>query len=176
MDNLLEIGQIVNSYGIKGFFKLVPYTDNVQRFNDLKTIYIEKQNKLIEKEIEEVKYHKNLVLLKLKGIDDINDTLEFKNCYIKIDRKDAVELPEDSYFIVDLIGMEVKTDEGELLGNLIDVFPTGSNDVYVVKDELGKQTLLPAIGDVIKKVDVENKKMVVHIIEGLLGGNKENEV
>ena len=176
MDNLLEIGQIVNSYGIKGFFKVVPYTDNVQRFNDLKTIYIEKQNKLIEKEIEEVKYHKNLVLLKLKGIDDINDTLEFKNCYIKIDRKDAVELPEDSYFIVDLIGMEVKTDEGELLGNLIDVFPTGSNDVYVVKDELGKQTLLPAIGDVIKKVDVENKKMVVHIIEGLLGGNKENEV
>ena len=154
MDNLLEIGQIVNSYGIKGFFKVVPYTDNVQRFNDLKTIYIEKQNKLIEKEIEEVKYHKNLVLLKLKGIDDINDTLEFKNCYIKIDRKDAVELPEDSYFIVDLIGMEVKTDEGELLGNLIDVFPTGSNDVYVVKDELGKQTLLPAIVDVIKKVDV----------------------
>ncbi|MCI8392869.1 MAG: 16S rRNA processing protein RimM [Clostridia bacterium] len=176
MDNLLEIGQIVNSYGIKGFLKVVPFTDNVKRFDDLKTIYIEKNKKLSEIEIEEVKYHKNLVLLKLKGIDDINDTLEFKNCYIKIDRKDAVELPEDTYFIVDLIDMDVTTDEGENLGKIVDVFPTGSNDVYVVKDELGKQVLLPAIGDVIKSVDVKNKKMVVHLIEGLIGGNKENEV
>jgi 16S rRNA processing protein RimM len=165
MDNLLEIGQIVNSYGIKGFLKVVPFTDNVKRYDDLKTIYIEKNKKLKEMEIEEVKYHKNLVLLKLKGIDDINQTLEFKNCYIKIDRKDAVELPEDTYFIVDLIGLEVITDEGETLGKLIDVFPTGSNDVYVVKNELGKQTLLPAIGDVIKKVDIQNKKMIVHLIE-----------
>ena len=176
MDNLLEIGQIVNSYGIKGFLKVVPFTDNVKRFDDLKTIYIEKNKKLSEIEIEEVKYHKNLVLLKLKGIDDINDTLEFKNCYIKIDRKDAVELPEDTYFIVDLIDMDVTTDEGENLGKIVDVFPTGSNDVYVVKDELGKQVLLPAIGDVIKSVDVKNKKMVVHLIEGLIGGNKENAV
>ena len=176
MDNLLEIGQIVNSYGIKGFLKVVPFTDNVKRFDDLKTIYIEKNKKLSEIEIEEVKYHKNLVLLKLKGIDDINDTLEFKNCYIKIDRKDAVELPEDTYFIVDLIDMDVTTDEVENLGKIVDVFPTGSNDVYVVKDELGKQVLLPAIGDVIKSVDVKNKKMVVHLIEGLIGGNKENEV
>lgn len=168
MDNLLEIGQIVNSYGIKGFLKVVPFTDNVHRYNDLKTIYIEKNKKLIKMEIEEVKYHKNLVLIKLKGIDDINDTLEYKNCYIKIDRKDAVELPEDTYFIVDLIGLEVVTEEGLLLGTLIDVFPTGSNDVYVVKDELGKQTLLPAIGEVIKDVDIENKKMVVHLLEGLI--------
>ena len=102
--------------------------------------------------------------------------MEFKNCYIKIDRKDAVELPEDTYFIVDLIDMDVTTDEGENLGKIVDVFPTGSNDVYVVKDELGKQVLLPAIGDVIKSVDVKNKKMVVHLIEGLIGGNKENEV
>ena len=164
MDNLLEIGQIVNSYGIKGFLKVVPFTDNVKRFDDLKTIYIEKNKKLSEIEIEEVKYHKNLVLLKLKGIDDINDTLEFKNCYIKIDRKDAVELPEDTYFIVDLIDMDVTTDEGENLGKIVDVFPTGSNDVYVVKDELGKQILLPAIGDVVKKVDIISKKMTIFYV------------
>ena len=167
MDNLLEIGQIVNSYGIKGFLKVVPFTDNVKRFDDLKTIYIEKNKKLSEIEIEEVKYHKNLVLLKLKGIDDINDTLEFKNCYIKIDRKDAVELPEDTYFIVDLIDMDVTTDEGENLGKIVDVFPTGSNDVYVVKDELGKQILLPAIGEVIKNVNILEKKMTVKLIAGL---------
>ena len=86
MQKLLEIGQIVNSYGIKGFLKVVPYTDDITRFDNLKTIYIEKNNKLEEMQIEEVRYHNNLVLLKLKGIDDINDTLEYKNCYIKIDR------------------------------------------------------------------------------------------
>ena len=167
MQKLLEIGQIVNSYGIKGFLKVVPFTDDVQRYSKLKTIYIEKNKELQKMEIEEVKYHNKLVLLKLKGIDDINDTLEYKNCYIKIDRKDAVELPKNSYFIVDLIGLEVYTEEGTLIGTLVDVFPTGSNDVYVVKDELGKQILLPAIGDVIKDVQLENKKMIVHLIEGL---------
>ena len=118
MQNLLEIGQIVNSYGIKGFLKVVPFTDDVKRFSKLKNIYIEKNKKLEEVEIEEVKYHKNLVLIKLKGIDDINDTIKYKNCYIKIDRKDAVVLPEDSYFIVDLIGMTVYTDEDKLLRKL----------------------------------------------------------
>ena len=168
MQELLEIGQIVNSYGIKGFLKVVPFTDDVNRFNKLKTIYIERNKKLQEMEMEEVKYHKNLVLLKLKGIDDINQTEQFKNCYIKIDRNYAVELPEDSYFIVDLIDMKVYTDNEKYLGTLVDVFPTGSNDVYVVKDEMGKQTLLPAIGDVIKKVDVKNKEMIVHLIDGLI--------
>lgn len=168
MNDFLEIGQIVNSYGIKGFFKVVPFTDDITRFDDLKNVYIEKNKKLEKKEIEEIKYHKNLVLLKIKGIDDINDTEQYKNCYLKIDRKDAVELPEDTYFITDLMGIEVYTEEGELLGNIIDIFPTGSNDVYVVKDELGKQILLPAIGKVIKNVDVEAKKMIVKLIPGLI--------
>ena len=167
MPNLLEIGQIVNSYGIKGEFKVVPFTDDITKFSKLKTIYTEKNKKLEKMKIEEVRYHKNLVLLKLKGIDDINDTLKYKNCYIKIDRADAVELPKNSYFIVDLIDMEVYTDKNEFLGKIVDVFPTGSNDVYVVKDDLGKQVLLPAIEEVIKNVDVANKKMVVHLIEGL---------
>ena len=168
MNDFLEIGQIVNSYGIKGFFKVVPFTDDITRFDDFETIYIEKNKKLEKKIIEEVKYHKNLVLLKIKGIDDINDTEQYKNCILKIERKDAVELPEDTYFITDLIGIEVYDEDEKLLGNLIDIFPTGSNDVYVVKDELGKQILLPAIGEVIKKVDVANKKMIVKLIPGLV--------
>lgn len=168
MNDFLEIGQIVNSYGIKGFFKVVPFTDDITRFDDLETIYIEKNKKLEKKIIEEVKYHKNLVLLKIKGIDDINDTEQYKNCILKIERKDAVELPEDTYFITDLIGIEVYDEEEKLLGNLVDIFPTGSNDVYVVKDELGKQILLPAIGEVVKKVDIANKKMIVKLIPGLV--------
>lgn len=168
MEQLMEIGQIVNTYGIKGFLKVVPYTDDITRFEDLKTIYIETKGSLKSVIIEEVKYAKNLVLLKLKGIDDINAAQIYKNCYIKIDRKDAVKLPEDSYFIVDLIGLQVYTDNNEELGNIVDVYPTGANDIYVVKNEEGKQVLLPAIGDVIKKVDIENKKMIVHLIEGLV--------
>lgn len=168
MKQLMEIGQIVNTYGIKGFLKVVPYTDDITRFEDLKSIYIEIKNSLETFIIEEVKYSKNLVLLKLKGIDDINAAEQYKNCYIKIDRKDAVKLPEDSYFIVDLIGITVYSDDNEELGNIVDVYPTGANDIYVVKNELGKQTLLPAIADVIKSVDIENKKMIVHLIEGLI--------
>ncbi len=167
-EQLMEIGQIVNTYGIKGFLKVVPYTDDIKRFEKLKSIYIQTKKSLETVIIEEVKYAKNLVLLKIKGIDNINDAEIYKNCYIKIDRSDAVELPEDSYFIIDLIGIKVYTDEGEALGDIIDVFPTGANDVYVVKNELGKQVLLPAIGDVIKNVDIKNKKMVVHLIEGLV--------
>lgn len=168
MEQLMEIGQIVNTYGIKGFLKVVPYTDDVTRFEDLKSIYIETKNSLKTVIIEEVKYSKNLVLLKIKGIDDINAAESFKNCYIKIDRKDAVKLPEDSYFIIDLIGICVYTDNNEELGNIVDVYSTGANDIYVVKNELGKQVLLPAIGDVIKDVDIENKKMIVHLIDGLV--------
>jgi 16S rRNA processing protein RimM len=168
MEQLLEIGQIVNTYGIKGFVKVVPFTDDITRFEDLKKVYLQTKKGLETIEIEEVKYSKNMVLLKIKGIDDINIASLYKNCYLKIDRKDAVKLPEDSYFIVDLLEMEVYTDEGTYLGKIDDVYPTGSNDIYVVKNDEGKQILLPAIGQVIKTVDVQNKKMTVHLLDGLI--------
>lgn len=168
MEQLMEIGQIVNTYGIKGFVKVMPFTDNINRFEDLDSIYLQTKKGLETFEIEEVKYSKNMVLLKLKGIDDINVAENYRNCYLKIDRKDAVELPEDTYFIVDLLDMEVETEEGEALGKIIDVYPTGSNDIYVVKNEEGKQILLPAISQVVKTVDIQNKKMIVHLLNGLI--------
>lgn len=168
MESLMEIGQIVNTYGIKGFVKVVPFTDNINRFEDLKTLYVETKKGLENFEIEEVKYSKNTVLLKLKGIDDINVAEKYRNCYLKISRENAVKLPEDTYFIVDLLDIKVYTDEDIYLGNIIDVYPTGSNDIYVVKNEEGKQVLLPAIGEVIKNVDIQNKKMVVHLLDGLI--------
>ena len=167
MEQLMEIGQIVNTYGIKGFVKVKPFTDNIKRFEDLSYVYVETKKQLLKMTIEEVKYSKDMVLLKLKGIDDISVAENYRNCYIKIDRKDAVKLPEDTYFIVDLIGINVYTEEDVCLGNIVDIFSTGANDIYVVKDELGKQILLPAIGEVIKVVDTKNKKMVVHLLEGL---------
>lgn len=168
MEEYLEIGQIVNTNGLKGFLKVKPLTDDITRFEDLETVYIEKAKELVEFKIQDVKYSKNMVLLKLEGIDDINEAEKYKNFYIKINREDAVELEEDSYFIVDIIGCEVYTDENKFLGKVTDVFPTGSNDVYTVKNGQGKDILLPAIEDVVKDIDIENKKIVVHLLEGLI--------
>ena len=164
---MLEVGQIVNTFGVKGMVKIVPYTDDIKRFDKLKEIYVIQRNKKTKYEIEEVKYHKNMVLVKLKGIDTMNDAELLKQSSVQIDRKDAIKLEKDTYFIVDLIGLKVVTDENIELGNLIDIYNTGSNDIYVVKDELGKQILLPGIKEVIKEVKLD-EKIVVHLIPGLL--------
>lgn len=168
MEEYLEICQIVNTFGIKGQVKVVPFTDDITQFDTLKQIYIEKRKNLELFEIEKSNYHKNMIILKLKGIDTPEQAESLRNCYIKINRKDARKLPEGTYFIVDLIGLDVYTDEEKLLGTLEDIYNAGSSDIYVVRTSEGKQILLPAIKDVIKKVDIENKKVIVHIIEGLI--------
>ena len=164
----LEIGQIVNTFGIKGFVKVNPWVNDVTRFDDLKKVYIKIRKELKALEIEEVKYHKNQVLLKFKGVETVEQAEMLRNAILEIDRKDAIPLEEGEYFIADLLESEVYTDEGEKLGILEDIFNTGSNDIYVVKNELGKSILLPRIKDVFKEIDVENKKIIVHLIEGLI--------
>ena len=168
MKNFLEIGQIVNTHGLKGFLKVVPYTDEIERFEELKKIFIVYNKENIEFEIEKVKYFKEMVILKLKGVDHINDAEKYKNCYLRIKREDAKKLDKNTYFIADLIGLSVYDEESHKIGSLIDVFKTGSNDVYVVKDEKGKQILLPAISSVIKQIDIENDKIVVDASGGVI--------
>ena len=165
---MLEIGQIVNTFGVKGMVKIVPYTDDITRYDELKEIYVVTKGKKTKYEIEEIKYHKNMVLAKLKGIDTMDSAEMLKQSSVQIERKDAIKLEKDTYFIVDLIGLKVVTDDNKELGNLIDIYNTGSNDIYVVKDELGKQVLLPAISEVIKKIDMENKTITVHLVKGLV--------
>ena len=168
MEAYLEIGQIVNTFGIKGYFKVKPFTDEITRFDELKQVYICEKSGLKQVEIENVNYHKDMVLLKCKGIEDKTEAEKYKGLYLKIDRKNAKKLPNDTYFIADLLGLEVYTEEGRKLGIVEDIFPTGSNDVYVVKDqETGKQVLLPAINQVIKDIDLKEKKITVHLLEGL---------
>ncbi len=162
-----EIGQIVNHFGIKGMVKVNPFTEDISKFKSLNSIFLEKENNLIKIEIEEVKYSKNQVLLKIKGINTIEEAEKYRGCYLKIARKDAKKLPKDTYFIADLIGLKVYTDEGILLGNVDDIYNSGANDIYVVKDEKGKQILLPAIKEVIKQVDLEQEKIIVHLLKGL---------
>lgn len=168
MTKYLEIGQIVNTFGIKGMVKVKPFSENLKRFDELKKVYIENKKVRKEYEIEEVKYHKDMILIKFKGVDNPEEADLLRTSYLVVDRKTQEPLEEGTYYVVDMLGLEVYTDEGELLGNLEDIFNTGSNDIYVVKNELGKQILLPAIADVIKNIDMENKKIIVHLIPGLI--------
>ena len=148
--------------------KIKPFTDDITRFEDLEFVYIQKGQELIEKNIEEVKYVKNMVLLKLEGIDNIDEAEKYRNLYIKINKKDIGDIPEDSYLIVDMLKCNVYTDEDKLLGKMVDVLTTGSNDVYVVKTESGKEILLPAIKEVVKDINIQNKKIIVKLMDGLI--------
>lgn len=168
MTKYLEIGQIVNTFGIKGMVKIKPFTDDINRFDKLKKVYIKNKDGKKEYQIQEVKYHKNMVLMKLEGIDTVEQADLLRQSYLLVNRDDEEPLEEGVYYIVDLIGLEVYTDEGVLLGNVDDIFNTGSNDIYVVKDGKGKQILLPGIPDVIKDVDLEKGKITVHLIPGLV--------
>jgi len=167
MEGLLEVGQIVNTYGIKGFVKVNPLVDNNNQFKSFKTLYIQQKNNLKELQVEEVKFSKNQVLLKFKGIETIEQAEELRNYYLQAKRSD-IKLEKGAYFIVDLIGLDVYTEEGELLGTLKEVLQPGANDVYIVENEAKQEILLPVIPDVVKQVDIEGKKVIVKLIEGLI--------
>ena len=168
MEEYFEIGQIVNTSGLKGILKIKPFTDDIKKFSNLKTIYIKTKSGLTEFKIEQVRYVKNMVMLKLAGIDTVEEAEKYRNLYIKILRDQEEELEEGSYYVVDILGCKVNTDANQELGKIVAVFQTRSNDLYVVKDEQGKQILLPAIKQVIKNVDIKNKIITVHLLEGLV--------
>ncbi len=168
MENLLRVGVVTAPHGIHGEVKVYPTTDDMKRFKKLKSVILDtgKEQKVLK--IQQVKFFKNLVILKFSGLDKIEDVEGFRQKDLMITRDQAVELSEDEYFIADLIGLSVVTDEGEVLGILEDVLQTGANDVYSVKTAEGKEILLPAIGDCILRVDLEKKEMLVHVMDGLL--------
>lgn len=167
MNKYLEIGQVVNTRGLKGEVKVNSYSEDPERFEKIKTIILKQRGKEQEYEIQKVTYNKNQVILKLKNVDTIEEAEKLRNSVILINREDLGELPEDVYYIADLIGLDVYTDENEYLGKVDDIFNTKSNDVYVIKDDLGKSKLLPGIPDVIKEISLEDGKIIVHLIEGL---------
>ena len=163
-----EIGQIVNTFGIKGFVKVNPFTDDMQRFGELNYVFVVRNKELLKMQIEEVKYHKNVVLVKFKGVEDINMAEQYKGCYIRIKREDARKLPKDTYFIADLIGVSVFDENDNFLGKVNDIYNNKVHDIYVIKDDLGKQILLHSTKEIIKQIDVENDRIVVHLIDGLV--------
>ncbi len=167
MEDMLQVGVITQTHGIKGEVKVFPTTDDAQRFKKLKKVTLDNGKERRELEITSVKFFKNLVILKFKGIDDINEVEKYKKASLFVTREDAVPLGENEYFIADLIGLKVVSDEGEELGTLDDVLQTGANDVYVVKNDKGEEILVPAIKDCVKNVDIEGGEIILHLLPGL---------
>lgn len=168
MEDMLRVGVISSTHGVRGEVKVFPTTDDPARFEDLKTVFLDTGREMLELEITGVKFFKNMVILKFKGYDNINDIEKYRGKDLWITREQAVPLGEDENFVGDLIGLQVVTDEGETLGTMKDVMFTGANDVYVVEREDKKELLLPAIKDCILDVDLENGVMTVHMLDGLL--------
>ena len=161
MEQTLRVGVITSTHGVRGEVKVFPTTDDAKRFKKLEHVMIDTGKELKPMEIEQVKFFKNMVIVKFKGFDNINDIEIYKNKDVLITREDAVPLGPDENFIVDLIGLKVVTDEGEELGTLKDVLQTGANDVYVVSKDGEPDQLFAAIEDVVKDIDVENNLMIV---------------
>lgn len=168
MEETLRVGVISSTHGIKGEVKVFPTTDDKTRYNDLKKVWLDTGKELLEVEIERVKFFKNMVILKFKGYNNINDVEILKGKDLLISRDQAVPLGPNENFIADLIGLDVITDEGEDFGVLTDVLVTGANDVYIVKTHEGKEVLFPAIPSCILDVNLEEHKVLVHILDGLL--------
>ena len=167
MEEFLKAGVISSTHGVRGEVKVFPTTSEPERFKYLKKVYLDTGRERMELEIAGVKFFKQFAILKFRGIDNINDIEKYRGCSLWVAREDAVPLEEDEYYTRDLYGLTVVTDAGEELGKLEEIFSTGSNDVYVVKKEGAKDLLLPAIKDVVLAVDPAEKKMTVHLLEGL---------
>ena len=168
MNDELQVGVITQTHGIRGEVKVFPTTDDVNRFKKLKEVILDTGSERLSMEIESVKFFKQFVILKFKGYDSINDVERYRQGKLLVTRDKAVKLKKDEYFVADMIGMRVVTDEGEDFGVLKEVLATGANDVHVVSRENGQEVLLPAIRECIRNMDMDGRVMEVHIMDGLL--------
>ena len=168
MEQYLKVGVITSTHGIRGEVKVFPTTDEPERFRDIKCLFLQTKNERMELEVAGVKFFKQMVILKFKEFDSINDVEKYKGCELYVSRDQAVPLEENEYYIADLIGMEVRLEDGNLLGTLKDVLETGANDVYCVETKNYGEVLIPAIKQCIIKVEVEEGRMTVRLLPGLI--------
>lgn len=167
-EQYLQVGVIASTHGIKGEVKVFPTTDDAARFRELRQVILDTGKEQIPMEIENVKFFKQYVILKFKGIDNINDIEKYRKLPLLVARENAVELNKDEYFITDMIGMRVLTEDGETFGVLKDVMETGANDVYVIDSREHGEVLVPAIHECILDVDIDSQEMKIHLLQGLL--------
>ena len=168
MQDILQVGAVTSTHGLAGEVKVFPTTDDPKRFRKLKRVLIDTGKEMKELEVTGVKFFKQMVILKFRDHNRIEDVMGYKGKALYVTRENVVKLKKNEYFIADLIGMQVFTEDGNLLGKLTDVLQTGANDVYEVSMEDGKTVLIPAIRQCILDVDTAGEKMTVHLLEGLL--------
>ena len=171
MEDLYQVGSITQTHGIRGEVKVFPLTDDISRFKNMKNLLLDAGKEgYISLEVENARPQKNLVILKFKGIDNINDIEKYKGHGLYVTKDNRVDLKEDEYFIADLIGCDVylDSDKDNRFGTISDVMETGANDVYEITLENGKTVLVPAIKDCILDVDIEGRRMEIHLMEGLM--------
>lgn len=171
MEDLFRVGVIANTHGIRGEVKVFPTTEDPNRFKKLKEVLLDTGKEKLPLEISSVRFFKNLVIVKFKGIDNINDIEKYKGKDLYVTRENAIPLKEDEYYLADILGADVYTEDGKEFGRLKDILETGANLVYVVMHE-GKEVLLPVIPDCVKEISVEEKKVVIHLMKGLLEEDK----
>lgn len=169
MEDLFRVGVIANTHGVKGEVKVFPTTDEPERFKKLKSVILDTKREKINLELQSARFFKNLVIVKFKGIDDINDIEKYKGCDLLVTRENATPLNEGEYYIADLIDMKVVDEESKELGVLFDVMQTGANDVFVVKlNDSDKELLLPNIPSCVLDVDTDSRIIKVHVLDGLM--------
>lgn len=168
MEDFLRVGVISNTHGIRGEVKVFPTTDEKERFDELEHVFIDTGNEMMKLEIQRVKYFKNMVILKFKGFDDINEIEKYKGKDLLITRDQAVPLEPGQFFLCDVIDCSVVEENGNPVGILKEVLTTAANDVFVVEMENGKEILLPVIDECVKKIDLEHKIVTVYLMPGLL--------
>lgn len=168
MEERFKIGVISSTHGVHGEVKVFPTTDDPARYKLLKTVIMKtpREEKIVE--LENIKFFKNMVIVKFKGLDDTNEAVKLRGAELYVPREQAVKLKKDEYFIADLIGLKIVTDEEKQLGECVDVLETGANDVYVVRTTEEKEILIPAIKECILNIDLEENVIRVHLLDGLL--------
>lgn len=167
MEQLLQVGIISSTHGVRGEVKVFPTTDDVKRFKKLKEVLLYTGKEHQEMQIESVKFFKQFAIIKFKGYDNIDDIVKYKGMGLYVTRENAVRLGKDEYFIADLIGMQVENEDGSFRGVLKDVLETGANDVYIIQWQ-DREVMIPAIKECILSVDMEKNEMKVHLLDGLL--------
>ena len=167
MEDLLQVGIITGTHGLKGEVKVFPTTDDKERFLDLEDVLLDTGSELLELKVEYCKFFKKFVFVKFEGLDDINEVEKYKRGPLLVTRENAGELEEDEYFVADLLGLTIVDDSGVTVGKLENVISTGANDVYEVLTEDGGRILLPAIKECILDVDMDEGIILVHLLKGL---------
>lgn len=168
MEDMLRIGVVTTTHGIRGEVKVFPTTDDVQRFKKCDEVILVTKKENLTLHVEGVKFFKNIVILKFKEFNNINEVEGFRQCDLMVTRENALPLPEGGYYLCDVIGAKVVEEDGTSVGEIIDVIETGANNVFVIETESGKEVLFPVIPECIKKVDTEKKLVTAHAMKGLM--------